>query len=153
MAETRDAALRRVLGLVAEGRLTADEAAPILDALSKAGQSGQTSQGRSASNADHAGHAGHAGHPVGDGGEDQAAQVSPRSGQRPRFARIQVIENGRRAVDLRVPVGLGRFALSKVPGLSSDQIDEVQDALASGTHGPILDVQDADGDGVRISLE
>jgi hypothetical protein len=151
MAETRDAALHRVLRLVAEGRLTADEAAPILDALSKASSAGDTASGSGSAQSrdqDRAGHAGHAGHP---------ATESPTAGNRPRFARIQVMENGRRAVDLRVPVGLGvglgRLALSKVPGLSSDQIEEVQDALASGTHGPILDVQDADGDGVRISLE
>jgi len=151
MAETRDEAVHRVLGLVAEGRLTADEAAPILDALSKAGSAGARSgspstggPGGHAGHPDRAGLAGHAGHPAGE---------TSASGERPRFARIQVIENGRRAVDLRVPVGLGRFALSKVPGLSSDQIDEVQGALASGTQGPILDVLDADGDGVRISLE
>jgi hypothetical protein len=148
MAETREAGLRRVLGLVAEGRLTADEAAPILDALSKAGSTAPGSAGRGPArehHAEHAGHAGHEGPPAPDSGSG--------SGDRPRFARIEVIENGRRAVDLRVPLGLGRFALSKVPGLSPDQVDEVQDALASGTHGPILDVLDASGDGVRISLE
>jgi hypothetical protein len=148
MAE-RDGALHRVLKLVAEGRLTADEAAPILDALSKSGSTGQ---------------AGAFGQPVAPipptppaapelPGSNETTSSSRASGDRPRYARIQVIENGRRAVDLRVPVGLGRFALSKIPGLSIDQIDEVQDALASGTHGPILDVQDVDGDGVRISLE
>lgn len=151
MAE-RDGALHRVLQLVAEGRLTADEAAPILDALSKPGPAGQ------------AGASGISGQPVPPvppmppaapelPGSNETTSSRRASGDRPRYARIQVIENGRRAVDLRVPVGLGRFALSKIPGLSIDQIDEVQDALASGTHGPILDVQDVDGDGVRISLE
>ena len=148
MAE-RDGAIHRVLRLVAEGRLTADEAAPILDALSKSGSTGQP---------------GPMGQPVPPvppmapappelPGSNEMTSSGRASGDRPRYARIQVIENGRRAVDLRVPVGLGRFALSKIPGLSIDQIDEVQDALASGTHGPILDVQDVDGDGVRISLE
>lgn len=149
MAEGRDAAMHRVLSLVAEGRLTADEAAPILDALTKSGSAG----GQAARPA----HAGHAGHPTPPeppaAPEPGSNQTTSGSGSSPRYARIQVIENGRRAVDLRVPVGLGRFALSKVPGLSVDQINEVQDALASGSHGPILDVQDADGDGVRISLE
>jgi hypothetical protein len=139
---TLDAAVHRVLRLVAEGRLTADEAAPILDALSKSASSGSTGGGRSA---------GPGQGQAGSSGDDQARTGD--AGDRPRFARIQVIEGGRRAVDLRVPVGLGRFALSKVPGLSGDQITEVQDALASGTRGPILDIQDADGDGVRIVLE
>jgi SHOCT-like protein len=139
MVESRDAALKRVLNLVAEGRLTADEAAPILDALTKPDRDEPAGRQAFASEPPPA--------------PEPPATPSEGSGTRPRFARIQVIENGRRAVDLRVPVGLGRFALSKVPGLSVEQIDEVQDALASGSHGPILDVQDVDGDGVRISLE
>lgn len=144
MAESRDAAMRRVLGLVAEGRLTAEEAAPILDALGH-GAGGPQRPATSVRPATPA-------RP--DSPEIPGTnQTTTGSGDRPRYARIQVMENGRRAVDLRVPVGLGRFALSKVPGLSIEQIDEVQDALASGSHGPILDVQDADGDGVRISLE
>jgi hypothetical protein len=143
MAESRDAALRRVLHLVSEGRLSADEAAPILDALSGAGSG--AGQGSKAGR----GFAAPEPPPLPDAPDAPAGTT----GVRARFARIQVIENGRRAVDLRVPVGLGRFALSKVPGLSREQIDEVQDALASGSHGPILDVQDPDGDGVRISLE
>ena len=74
-------------------------------------------------------------------------------GVAPRFARVEVRERGRRVVDLRIPISLGRFALSRVPGLSIQQIAEVEDAVTSGAHGPILDVQDSDGDGVRIVLE
>jgi len=154
MAEARDAAMRRVLGLVADGRLTAEEAAPILDALTTAAaaqEQGRAAEARGRAAAGIAAPAPPAGPPMPE--IPGTNQTTGSSGDRPRYARIQVIENGRRAVDLRVPVGLGRFALSKVPGLSADQIDEVQDALASGSHGPILDVQDADGDGVRISLE
>ena len=62
-------------------------------------------------------------------------------------------ERGRRVVDLRIPIALGRFALSRVPGLSSEQVAEVEQAVSQGAHGPILDVQDPDGDGVRIVLE
>ena len=40
MAETLDQAMRRVLELVAQGRLSAEEAAPILDALSKSSSAG-----------------------------------------------------------------------------------------------------------------
>jgi hypothetical protein len=64
-----------------------------------------------------------------------------------------VREHGRRVVDLRIPISLGRFALSRVPGLSREQVAEVEDAVTSGAHGPILDVQDPNGDGVRIVLE
>ena len=121
--------LDRVLKLVAEGRLTADEAAPILEALDRKSAPGPASAG--------------------------PREPGPGNGQgRPaRYARLEVRENGRRVVDLRIPISLGRFALSRVPGLSKEQIAEVEDAVTSGAHGPILDVQDPDGDGVRIVLE
>jgi len=128
--------IARVLNLVAEGRLTADEAAPILDALS--------SQGAGSSEAQPAAPA-------------PAAPPPPpapgSTGNSPRFARIQVMEGGRRVVDLRIPTSLGRFALGRVPGLSGEQIGELQRAISSGLVGPLLEVEDTDGDGVRIVLE
>ena len=124
--------LDRVLQLVADGRLTADEAGPILDALQRSSSAGfQAADAPAATNA---------------GSGDEA-------GRTPRFARIEVRESGRRVVDLRVPISLGRFALSRVPGLSTEQIAEVESAVLSGARGPILDVEDPDGDGVRIVLE
>ena len=127
--------LERVLELVAKGRLTAEEAAPILDALEARGAQG-TDRDPAAAGADEA-------QAKGDGERPANA----------RYARVEVRENGRRVVDLRVPISLGRFALRRVPGLSSQQIADVEEAVTSGAHGPILDVQDADGDGVRIILE
>jgi len=128
--------LKRVLELVATGRLTAEEAAPILDALEAKAPQG-TQRDAAASGSD--------GEARGQGGGQGAGNA--------RFARVEVREGGRRIVDLRVPISLGRFALSRVPGLSSQQIADVEEAVTSGAHGPILDVQDADGDGVRIVLE
>jgi hypothetical protein len=127
--------LERVLELVAKGRLTAEEAGPILDAL-EAKTAQNTDQDPAAAGADGA---------QGQGGGERAANA--------RYARVEVRESGRRVVDLRVPISLGRFALRRVPGLSSQQIADVEEAVTSGAHGPILDVQDADGDGVRIILE
>jgi hypothetical protein len=123
--------LERVLELVASGRLTADEAAPILEAL----------EAKSSTKA---------GFDSPNGGD--AASAEPEPG-RARYARVEVRERGRRVVDLRVPISLGRFALSRVPGLSREQITEVEEAVVSGARGPIFDVEDADGDGVRIVLE
>ncbi|MEW5992756.1 MAG: hypothetical protein AB1736_15625 [Chloroflexota bacterium] len=123
-------ALERVLRLVAEGRLTADEAGPILDALGSTDRGG----GPSAT----------------AGGPAETAAGSETS---PRYARIEVRDGGKRVVDLRIPISLGRFALGRVPGLSVDQLAEIEQAVATGTRGPILDVEDADGDGVRILLE
>ena len=128
--------LQRVLELVATGRLTAEEAAPILDALeAKAAQDTARDAGAASSDGEVRG---------GSGGP---AAVNAR------YARVEVRDHGRRVVDLSVPISLGRFALSRVPGLSSQQIADVEEAVTSGAHGPILDVQDADGDGVRIILE
>ena len=134
--------LERVLQLVAEGRLTADEAAPILAALDLRGTPGPASAG-----------SGPAASPTRaiDAGADEGE--SERERRPARYARIEVRESGRRVVDLRIPISLGRFALSRVPGLSREQIAEVEEAVTSGAHGPILDVQDPDGDGVRIVLE
>jgi hypothetical protein len=129
-------AIARVLHLVAEGRLTAEEAAPILDALS--------SQGADPAEAQPA-------EPAPVAAPSAAAPGS--SGNSPRFARIQVMEGGRRVVDLRIPTSLGRFALGRVPGLSGEQIGELQRAISSGLVGPLLEVEDTDGDGVRIVLE
>lgn len=123
--------LDRVLQLVAEGKLSAEDAAPILAALDQ----------RSRPDA-------RAG--VAQAPESETGQAPARN---PRVARIEVRERGKRVVDLRVPISLGRFALSRVPGLSSQQIAEVEEAVTSGAHGPILDIEDEDGDGVRIVLE
>lgn len=141
--------LERVLNLVAEGRLTADEAAPILEALERKPMAGGDRAGAARAGADRA-PAFDAG-PTIEAGTD--AGMTAGDGRAPRFARIEVREHGRRVVDLRIPISLGRFALSRVPGLSKEQITEVENAVSHGAHGPILDVQDTDGDGVRIVLE
>ena len=124
--------LERVLELVASGRLTAEEAAPILDALEA--KSRPVAGAGSATNT-------------------TAGEADGEPAPKARYARVEVRESGRRVVDLRVPISLGRFALSRVPGLSSQQIADVEEAVTSGARGPILDVEDADGDGVRIVLE
>jgi|KBSSwiStaDraftv2_1062776.scaffolds.fasta_scaffold2695599_1 hypothetical protein len=140
--------LERVLNLVVEGRLTPEEAAPILEALDRIPKTG-TASGPAAA----IGSSGSApgGGPTIEAGTD--AGMSAGDGRTPRYARVEVRENGRRVVDLRIPISLGRFALSRVPGLSKEQIAEVEEAVSHGAHGPILDIQDGDGDGVRIVLE
>jgi hypothetical protein len=127
-------AFEEVLRLVAEGRLTAAEAAPILDALGNDDQDGSTSDERAAE-------AGHG--PAGGTGERRI----------PTAIRIEVTEAGRRVVNLRVPVSLGRMALDRIPGLSgANVVDLVRRAVADGRSGTLLDIDD-EGDGVRIALE
>lgn len=127
-----DDGLASVLRLVAEGRLSADEAAPIIEALTTKAGGGRETRGPAV--------------PPSDGPE------AP-SQEKPRFARLEVRDGGRRVVDVRVPISLGRFALDRIPGLSVEHIAAVQRAVDSNTHGAILDVEDPDGDGVRIVLE
>jgi hypothetical protein len=133
-------ALDQVLKLVADGRLTAEEAAPILAALDAGSTTAGPSDGPASSE------------PSAAGSRPDDAGARPDAG-RPRFARIEVVEAGRRVVDLRIPISLGRFALGRVPGISADQVANVEAAIAAGSHGPILDVRDADGGSVRIVLE
>ena len=127
--------LERVLELVASGRLTADEAAPILEALEAKRATSEAGTGAA------------------DAGDGPVGPTGATDPGKARYARVEVRERGRRVVDLRVPISLGRFALSRIPGLSREQVTEVEQAVVSGARGPIFDVEDADGDGVRIVLE
>jgi hypothetical protein len=126
--------LERVLQLVAEGRLTAAEAAPILDAL---GASGLTADDGPAQ------------------GDDQAeseTNAPSSTGGGAKSIRVEITEGGRKVINLRVPVSLGRMALDRIPGLSGNNADLVRQALADGRSGPVLVIDD-EGDGVRIVLE
>lgn len=127
MADT----LERVLQLVAEGRLTAEEAAPILDALNAADDAIATGTAAAQIGAAVAGEPGNGG----------ATAI-----------RIEVSDKGRKVVNLRIPIPLGRFALDRIPGLAGNHADLVRQALADGRTGTLL-VLDDDGDGVRIALE
>lgn len=125
-------ALEQVLRLVADGRLTADQAAPILDALADADD--RATSGPDPERADAA--------------DDPAG--SPRRSA--TSIRIEISEGGRKVVNLRVPVSLGRMAMDRIPGLSGTNADMVRQALAEGRSGTLLDIDD-DGSGVRIALE
>jgi hypothetical protein len=129
--------IEQVLRLVAEGRLTAAEAVPILDALD-ADARDRAPAGEPA-----------AGATGGDAGDD----ANRTSTGNPSSLRIEVSEGGRRVVNLRIPVPLGRMALDRIPGLAGSNADLIRQALADRRIGPLLTVDDDDGDGVRISLE
>jgi hypothetical protein len=122
-------AFEQVLRLVSDGRLTAEEAAPILDALEAR---------RTATSADES---------------EAPASAASAPGSGARFARIEVREAGRKAVDLRIPLSLGRLAMSSIPGLAGAHAAQLNEAIAQGVRGAILDTSDEGGDGVRIVLE
>ena len=114
-----------VLRLVAEGRMTPEEAAPLIEALSRAPS----------------------GAPYGP------EPAPPFPGNDPRRLRIRVKERGRQVVNLQIPLGFADTALRMVPGLSDEQGSRIRAAIATRTAGTILDVEDEDGDGVLISTE
>jgi hypothetical protein len=133
-----DAALESVLRLVSEGRLTAEEAGPIIDALeARAGTVPGPASGSSS------------GRPRSAAGAGEA----PSGGDAPPKAlRVEVREGGRTVINLRVPLSLGRAAISQVPGISEATSARIREAIAAGVKGPIVEVDD-DGDTVRVSLE
>jgi hypothetical protein len=148
--------LEAILRLVADGRLTPDEAAPIIEALTRAERATRDvpdsraadRMGRHAARLDrHLQRAqrridralSRAGVPVGEGGGRQL--------------RIQVKERGRQRVNLRIPIGFVDAAIGFVPGLGGDQAERIREAVKAGEVGPIIDVEDPDGDGVLISVE
>jgi hypothetical protein len=127
-----------VLRLVADGRLSPDDAAPLIEALNRASDDAAPLARPSAAPAE-------AGRPP--------SPPPPPSVNDPRQLRIRVSERGRQVVNLRIPLTFADTALRMVPGLSVEQGDRIRAAIAGKTMGPILDVEDEDGDGVVISME
>jgi hypothetical protein len=125
-----DDALESVLRLVADGRLTAQEAGPILDALGATQPAGSQ--------------------PRPDPARSTAAAPGGGAG---RAIRLEVTDAGRKVVGLRVPLALGRAALERIPGISEATSQRIRDAIETGLTGPILDVDDPEGDRVRIVIE
>ena len=120
------AELATVLRLVAEGKLSADEAAPIIEALT-----------------------------IGGGGADQSrpAAAEPSGTARGRKGRIQVSERGRRTIDIRVPLAFATVAARMVPGIPDRYAEMIERAVDSETAGTIVDTEDEDGDRVLITVE
>ena len=137
--------LDEVLRLVAEGRLTADEAAPILAALDERGGPAP----RPDPTAGSGGAAGPAAQGPADTADPGTDDTQPR---RATSLRLEIRDGPRSVVNLRLPLSVGKLALEKVPGLSGDQVDRIREALASGVVGPILSVDDGD-ETVRIIVE
>lgn len=161
--------LETILRLVAEGHLTPGEAAPIIDAISAAE--------RSASDEDFDDDFGtgppdlrrleRLGERIDRKVHRRIARARARADERIHAAdraasslhggrqlRIRITERGRQVVNLRIPIGFVETALKFVPGLGGDQSQRIRDAVRSGAVGPILDVEDPDGQGgVLISVE
>ena len=122
-------AFERVLQLVAEGRLSAEEAAPLLDALEPAQPPPPSA-------------------PAAPGERSSDSDDTPASA-----VRIEVSDAGRKVINLRIPLSLGRTALRGVPGLSEATTEQIREAISAGVRGPVFDVVDDKGDGVRVVIE
>jgi hypothetical protein len=159
--------LETVLRLVAEGHLTPEQAAPIIEALTRAERSAgeepdialgaglarlgrldrlgrriERRVGRSLERA----------YARAEEAGSRAESIAGGGGN--RQLRIKVTERGRQVVNLRIPIAFVDTALRFVPGLGGDQAQQIRDAVRAGASGPILDVEDADGEGgVLISVE
>ena len=131
--------LATVLRLVADGTLSPDEAAPLIEALSHA-PGGSTRSGLQPDR-------------LLERGPQPPPSPPPVGRSDPRQVRIRVMERGRQVVNLRIPLAFADTALRMVPGLSEEQGNRIRAAIAGRTLGTILDVEDEDGDGVLISME
>jgi hypothetical protein len=129
--------LDELLRLVAEGRLTAEEAGTILAALDEPSARDEGGPGAGSTRPD---------------ADGSPAARGSSSGAQGGSLRLEVREAGRQVVQLRLPLSIGRYALDRVPGLSGDQVDSVREALRSGRRGPILEVEDG-ANSVRIVVD
>jgi hypothetical protein len=136
-------AIEMVLQLVAQGRITPEEASLLLSALDETvgGHGPGASTGRSDGWTTSAGRATGAG---------AGAQDRDDSG---RTVKVEVTEDGEVVVNLRLPAALGDLAMRRVPGLSENEATRIREALRRGLVGDILRVIDDGGNGVRISVE
>lgn len=115
----------KILALVAEGKLSAQQADEILSALN-------------ARDAEPA---------------QAAAPAPPAEAKKTTHLRIEVTDGGKQVVNLRVPINIAGWASNFLPGLSDQDSDRIRGAVASGTRGTILDVTDDDGSRVTITSE
>lgn len=144
--------LETVLRLVADGTITPEQAAPIIAALTRAERSSGGDRvedriGRHVARARRTVDRAH------ERIEEARARVEGHRTGGGRQLRIRVTEHGRQVVNLRIPIGFVDAALSFVPGIGGDQSERIRQAVAAGTLGPIIDVEDPDGDSVVISVE
>lgn len=172
-APTMPEELETVLRLVAEGKLTPDEASPIIDALTRAEQQpaepdDDDRRTRDVDGLDRLGeritrrvhrrverahrHAARA-HERAEERLATAETGHARHAGSGRQLRIRVTERGRQVVNLRIPIGFVETALQFVPGLGGDQTRRIRDAVQTGTTGAIVDIEEEDGSGVLISVE
>lgn len=139
----------RILRMVAEGKLSPEEAASLLEAVEVEPEP-QNSRSADQEYADYS------------GPSDREVRIRGREGRRarpPRAVVIQIKENGENKVNIRIPLGLARAAKKFIPRqaqnyLSSYEIDlqEFLDGANDMEGGTLLEVKDGENR-VLIAVE
>jgi hypothetical protein len=142
----------RILRMVAEGKLSPEEAASLLEAVEVEPEP-QSSTHVSSPEPEYAGYGGMS---------DREVRIRGREGRRtrpPRAVVIQIKEGGENKVNIRIPLGLARAAKKFIPRqaqnyLSSYEIDlqEFLDGANDMEGGTLLEVKDGDNR-VLIAVE
>lgn len=122
----------RVLRMIQEGTISAEEGARLLKALDKSSKKQQ---------------------------RRATAPQSPPSEGGSRWMRLRVSDtsSGRTKVNMTLPLGLVSMGLQVgarfVPEVNNLDVQQVRDALRTGLSGKILEVMDDDGELVEIFVE
>ncbi|GAC1325183.1 MAG: hypothetical protein NVS2B16_20650 [Chloroflexota bacterium] len=131
---------RRILTMVAEGIVSAEEAAELLDAA-KPEEAPETPAPSWI-----------------DGLPQRRSDGPPQSARRSLV--ILVVEGGDSKVNVRIPLGLARAATRFIPGKAQEYLDDykidIKDLLAdlgnNFSQGPLLEIQEGENQ-VRIAVE
>jgi hypothetical protein len=140
--------LEALLKLVSDGKLTAEEAAPIVAALEREGRTASAMPDGASGGQNRSGGDSSTARPRADARRPGTAQDALAG----RRIRIFVAENGNQIINLQIPLAAAGFAIDQVPGLSPDHRSRIVEAIRTGMTGPILEVSDH-GDEVRIVIE
>jgi len=122
----------KILKMVADGKITAEEAAVLLETLDEA----PVSSGRA------------------------QAGTGPTSGQPGRYFRVRVTDTdtGKVRVNVRLPVGVinagMKIGMKFAPQMDGVDYHEIAEMIQSGETGKIVDVEDdKDGEHVEVFIE
>lgn len=144
---------RKVLELVAQGKMTADEAAGL---LSGEAETGQVTVKQPPANVEV--------QPEGGPGKaverDADIPAEGPSGKQPSWLHVKVsdLSSGKRKVSVNIPLRLLKVGMQLgsgfAPELREVDWDELNSALASGAEGILIDVEDEeDGEHVQIYVD
>ena len=132
----------KILAMVGEGKITAEEATRLLDAVGDDGGSGRS--------------------PGSGKSPGSGRSPSRTSGEGASTVQVRVSDGstGETPVNFALPLGLARFVSNMVPRGQLDQLsvhgvdlDEALDAIDAGATGVIVDTETDDAHHVKVWLE